>query len=57
MCEPLAAGTVMNSLFLSKRPAQSLQEHLLGIFISLIANGSRFATYSSKMNLSSISAF
>lgn len=44
MCEPVAAGTAMNSLFLSKRPAQSLQEHLLGIFVSLITNGSRFAT-------------
>lgn len=57
MCEPAAAGAAMSSLFLSKRPAQSLQEHLLGIFISLIANGSRFATYTSKMNLSNITAF
>lgn len=57
MCGLRAVGAATNSLFLSSRPALSPWEYLLWIFISLVANGSRFATYISKMNSSNMIAF
>lgn len=52
-CEPMAAGPAMNSLFLSERPAPFLQVFLY----QLIADGSKFAPYIFKTNLSNIRAF
>lgn len=57
MCKPMAARTAMNSLFLSKRKAQPLLEHLFGISVSLTANGSGLATYISKVDSSGIISF
>ena len=57
MCKPMAAGTAVNSLFLSERPAQPLLEHLFEISVSLTANGPGLATYISKVDSSGIISF
>ena len=57
MCKLMAAGTAMNSLFFSQRPAQPLLECLFGISVSLTANESGLATYISKVDSSGIISF
>lgn len=57
MYKAMAASTAMNSLFLSKRPAQPLLEHLFGVSLSPTANGSALTTYISKVDSSSIILF
>ena len=57
LCKPVTASTAMCSLFLSKRPAQTLLEHLFGVSVSLTANGSGLATYISKVDSSSVISF
>lgn len=57
MYKAMAAGTATNSLCLSKSQAQPLLEHLFGVSVSLIPNGSAVATYISKVDSNSIILF